>query len=118
MSPATQYAQTNPFTPVFGKVPAAMAGRENIIGDMIDAFEGNGSSPDLCSIFTGARGTGKTTLLTYLGCRAQQAGWIIAVTAANGGTLEDLLQRARVSASHLACIKPKAKLKRFTIRRD
>ena len=70
MSPATQYAQTNPFTPIFGKVPAVMAGLEGIIGDMIDAFESNGSSPDLCSIFTGARGTGKTALLTYLGYRA------------------------------------------------
>ena len=115
MSPVTQYAQTNPFTPVFGKVPAVMAGRENIIADMVDAFEGNGSSPDLCSIFTGVRGTGKTALLTYLGYRAQQAGWIVADTVASKGMLEDLLQRVRASAAHLVDTKPKAKLKSVTI---
>lgn len=115
MSPVTQYAQTNPFTPIFGKVPAVMAGRESIIADMIDAFEGNGSSPDLCSIFTGARGTGKTALLTYLGYRAQQTGWIVADTVASKGMLEDLIQRARASAAHLVDTKPKAKLKSISV---
>ena len=106
MSPATDYVQTNPFTPAFGKVPAVMAGREGIISDMIDAFEGNGSSPDLCSIFTGARGTGKTALLTYLGYRAEQAGWIVAETVAGNGMLDDLLQRIQDSAKHLADTQP------------
>lgn len=115
MSPVTQYAQTNPFTPVFGKVPAVMAGRVGIIGDMIEAFEGNGSSPDLCSIFTGARGTGKTALLTYLGYRAQQAGWIVADTVASEGMLDDLLQRARAASEHLIDPKSKTKVKSIGI---
>lgn len=107
---AAQYKQTNPFTPIFGKVPAVMAGREAIIQDMIDALEGNGSSPDLCSIFTGARGTGKTALLTYLGFRAEQAGWIVASTTAGEGMLEDLLQRARAASAHLIDQSSRAKL--------
>ena len=73
MSAATAYNQMNPFTPMFGKVPAYMAGRELIIENMVQAFDVAGSNPDLCSIFVGARGTGKTALLTYLGHRAEQA---------------------------------------------
>lgn len=111
MNAAAQYKQTNPFTPVFGKIPAVMAGREAIIADMLDAFEGNGSNPDLCSIFTGARGTGKTALLTFLGNRAQQSGWIVASTVAEKGMLEDLLQQAQKAAAHLIDPQPGTKLK-------
>lgn len=111
MSAAAQYKQSNPFTPVFGKIPAVMAGREAIIEDMLDAFEGNGTSPDLCSIFTGARGTGKTALITYLGDQARKSGWIVAETTAQEGMLEDLLQQARMSASHLVGSDSKVKLK-------
>lgn len=100
----------NPFTPLFGKVPAVMAGREDIIEDMIDAFEGNGSSPDLCSIFTGPRGSGKTALLRYLGYRAEQAGWIVASTTASKGMLDDLLERAFAASAHLVDIKGGKKL--------
>lgn len=98
---ATTYRQQNPFTPMFGKVPAYMAGRELIIDDLLAAFEGNGADPNLCSVFTGARGTGKTALLTYLGCRAQQAGWITASTTAAPGMLEDIIQRLEEGAARL-----------------
>lgn len=112
---AAQFKQSNPFTPIFGKIPAVMAGREVIIDDMLAAFDSNGSSPDLCSIFTGARGTGKTALLTYLGDRARQAGWIVVETVAGEGMLEDLLQQAVNSASHLIPAAPKKRLKSISI---
>lgn len=101
MSAATAYNQTNPFTPMFGKVPAYMAGRELLIDEMVQAFEFPESNPNLCSIFVGARGTGKTALLTYLGYRAQQEGWIVADTTASRGMLDDILQRIGDAASHL-----------------
>lgn len=101
MAAATAYAQANPFTPVFGKVPPYMAGRELIIEDMVQAFETGGANPDLCTIFVGARGTGKTALLTYLGFCAQRSGWIVADTTASDGMLEDILERAKAAAAHL-----------------
>ena len=101
MATATAYRQDNPFTPMFGKVPAYMAGRERIVDDMVAAFEGNGADPNLCSIFTGARGTGKTALLTYLGYRAEQVGWVVASVTASQGMLEDILQRLKDASSHL-----------------
>ncbi len=106
MAAATQYIQQNPFTPMFGKVPAYMAGRERIIADMILAFEGNGADPNLCSIFTGARGTGKTALLTYLGYRAEQAGWVVASTTALPGMLDDILERIGEASAHLVSSGP------------
>ena len=101
MSAATAYNQMNPFTPMFGKVPAYMAGRELIIENMVQAFDVAGSNPDLCSIFVGARGTGKTALLTYLGHRAEQMGWIVASATASNGMLDDIEQRVRASSAHL-----------------
>lgn len=92
---------TNPFTPVFGKVPAYLAGREQIIYEMIEAFDSDGNDPNLCSIFVGARGTGKTSLLTYLGTEAAQLGWIVADVTAAEGMLEDILQRIQESGAHL-----------------
>ena len=110
MAAATTYKQDNPFTPMFGKVPAYMAGRERIVDDMIAAFEGNGADPNLCSIFTGARGTGKTALLTYLGYRAEQAGWVVASVTAAQGMLDDILQRLKDAAGHLLPAEPRRKL--------
>ena len=74
MAAPTAYRQTNPFTPMFGRVPAYMAGREQIIDDMVLAFENDDSDPNLCSVFYGARGTGKTALLAYLSYRAPARG--------------------------------------------
>lgn len=101
MAAATTYRQNNPFTPMFGRVPAYMAGREQIIDDMVMAFENGDADPNLCSIFYGARGTGKTALLAYLGFCAQQAGWITASVTASDGMLDDILQRLEESAAHL-----------------
>lgn len=93
--------QANPFTPMFGKVPPFMAGREQIVSDMAAALSSHGNSPDVCSLFVGARGTGKTALLTYLAHEAEQQGWITAQVTAIPGMLEDILQRLQESADHL-----------------
>lgn len=93
--------KTNPFTPAFGKVPAYLAGREQIISEMISAFDYAGGNPNLCSVFVGARGTGKTALLSYLGSEAEQFGWIVADVTASKDMLEDILQRVCESGAHL-----------------
>lgn len=110
MAAATMYRQNNPFTPMFGRVPAYMAGREQIIDDMVMAFENGDSDPNLCSIFYGARGTGKTALLAHLGFCAQQAGWITASVTASNGMLDDILQRLNESAAHLVESQPSMRM--------
>ncbi len=54
----------NPFTPTFGSVPPFLAGREHILRDINRGFINGPGDPNLSTIFTGARGTGKTALLS------------------------------------------------------
>lgn len=89
----------NPFTPSFGQIPPFMAGREHLINDIVQAFDDGPGNPNLSTIFVGARGTGKTSLLSYLSQEAAAHGWVSANTSAMPGMLDDILQRARESAS-------------------
>lgn len=91
----------NPFTPEFGRVPNYMAGRSLVISDMIRALEEGSNDPNLCTIFVGARGTGKTAMLSYLSNKAEQLGWISANVTATSGMLDDIIQRIQESAKHL-----------------
>lgn len=103
--------QANPFTPAFGTIPSFMAGRKQIIQDMGHAFDKGIGSPDLCSIFIGARGTGKTALLSYLSNGAESKGWISVNGVSEPGLLEDIYQQAQYRASHLMS---KQSIKRLT----
>ena len=101
----------NPFTPEFGKVPAYLAGRDSLIAQMTEAFDSDGNSPDLCTLVVGARGTGKTALLTYLGNEAERMGWIKAEVTAGPGMLEEILQQATAAAEHLVETEGKKRVK-------
>lgn len=84
----------NPFTPSFGKIPAILAGRDGIIQEMEYALGSGGGDPNLCSLFFGPRGVGKTVLLSYLARHAGQFGWISVNVTARPGMLEDIIERA------------------------
>ena len=107
--------QINPFTPLFGRVPAVIAGREEIIARLSDALESGAISPELCSIITGVRGSGKTTLLRHLSFLAGQAGWVVASATAEKGMLKELLVKARTSAAHLTEKEEKRKITQVNI---
>ncbi|MBQ9068882.1 MAG: ATP-binding protein, partial [Eggerthellaceae bacterium] len=91
----------NPFTPVFGKVPPFLAGRQDVIDPIIEALEEGTNSPDIASLLVGARGMGKTALLQYLSFEAEQRGWVSANVTAETGMLGDIIQRCKESAQHL-----------------
>lgn len=91
----------NPFTPTFGIVPAHLAGRQGILRDMRQAFENGLGDPNLSTILIGARGTGKTALLSCIAEDAQQSGWIAVNVMAGSGMLEDILQRAVEASAHI-----------------
>lgn len=84
----------NPFTPNFGQVPSRIAGRDALIQEMVQAFDEGQNDPNLSSIFVGARGTGKTALLTYLASEAEQHGWISVNVTCLPGMLEDAAEQA------------------------
>lgn len=91
----------NPFTPGFGEIPAHLAGRKPMIADLTRAFRSERHKPELTTIISGARGTGKTTLLTLLANKAEEQGWIAASATALPGMLDDIEIRTREQAAHL-----------------
>lgn len=97
-------AKKNPFTPEFGKVPAYFAGREDVLSELLSSFEDG--STNICSLFVGARGIGKTALLTYLGTEAERFGWVTANASAMPGMLDDILERSYDAASHIISEEP------------
>lgn len=105
----------NPFTPNFGQVPAQMAGRSFVIDEMRDAFENGLGDPSLCTLFKGARGTGKTALLRQLAQEAERQGWIAVSTTALPGMLEDLYQQAVRKTAHLIDSGDSPRLRALTV---
>lgn len=89
----------NPFTPTFGIVPPIMAGRTYLINDVVRALDRGPGDPNLATIYVGARGTGKTALLSYLSSEAQRHGWISVGVAAAPGMLEDIYEQTREVAA-------------------
>jgi len=89
----------NPFTPSFGQVPPYLAGRELIVDELCEAFDNGVGDPNLSTILIGARGTGKTVLLTKAGEEAAQRGWIVANVTAMPGMLDDIVQRTTEAAA-------------------
>ena len=100
----------NPFTPTFGEVPAHMAGRSIVLNDLKRAFGSMKRHPNLTTIITGARGTGKTALLSLAAEEAEQRGWVAVSTVALPGMLDDILISTRRVAAHLLENAPKATL--------
>lgn len=98
MKGARFMGMANPFTPTFGIIPPFMAGREALIEELSSAFSNGLGDPNLCTIVSGARGAGKTALLSFMASEAESQGWITARTTAAEGMLEDILDQALVSA--------------------
>lgn len=101
----------NPFTPNFGQVPYFVAGREFLIEEITDAFEAGFGHPSLTSLFVGARGTGKTALLSLLAGIAQERGWIAVNVACIEGMLDDIFQQSILAASEFVEPTQKRRLK-------
>lgn len=99
--------EENPFTPSFGEIPPHLAGRADIIRAFLRAFEGQNRKPELTTIFSGARGTGKTALMAYLADCAERSGWIAVRTTAIPGMMEDVEVQVQRKASHLLDVSPK-----------
>ncbi|MEG1493517.1 MAG: ATP-binding protein [Gordonibacter sp.] len=85
----------NPFTPSFGQIPLHMAGREMVIDELLRAFDNGSGDPNLSTILIGARGTGKTALMSLLAHEAQGRGWLSVNVSALPGMLNDIVQQVR-----------------------
>lgn len=91
----------NPFTPNFGQIPHCLVGRDLLIGEVLEALEAGSGHPALSSIIIGARGTGKTALLSLLGSEAGRYGWVTVNVVCSEGMLEDIYQQSMQAAAQL-----------------
>lgn len=105
----------NPFTPTFGQIPPFMAGRTDIVRDIVRAFDQGVGNPNLSTLFVGARGAGKTALLTYLCEESLSRGWVAASVSALPGMLDDIEQRALVAAGEFVETPDEMRLKGINV---
>lgn len=91
----------NPFTPTFGSVPPELAGRRQLIEDILGGLENAPGDPNRASIFVGARGSGKTVLLAAIAERAEALGWLSVNVTAREGMLGEILVQVREKGEHI-----------------
>lgn len=99
----------NPFKPSAGSSPPELIGREWSLQRLSESVDDGPGSPGRISLFTGARGVGKTVMLNEAEGIYLAAGWLtISLTATS-----TLLSQFAVAAQHLlheATTRPKRKL--------
>jgi predicted ATPase len=75
----------NPFKPSAGSTPPELIGRQPILDGIGEAIADGPGAPGRLSIFTGARGVGKTVMLNEVEDRFEKEGWRkVSVTASPG----------------------------------
>lgn len=75
----------NPFTPSFGVSPPLLVGRAELLEGVAAAIEDGPGAPGRMSLYTGARGTGKTVMLNEVEDLARRLGWrVISETSTSG----------------------------------
>lgn len=97
----------NPFRPTFGSIPEAIAGRDDVVNDILNGLENNPGDPNRATVFVGPRGSGKTVLMAYVAELAESQGWISINVTSGEGMLNEILIQVRSKASHI--LSPDAK---------
>lgn len=91
----------NLFTPNFGQIPNFIAGRTSIIHELREALINPIGNPAITTLLIGARGTGKTALMTYIANEAVSKGWISVNVHCDDGMLEDVIQQILIKAKDI-----------------
>lgn len=81
----------NPFRPTFGASPHHWAGRRVILEEFAVGLDAGPGDPHRSVIIGGARGIGKTVLLTELEELAAVRGWIVLRASGRGDTVDELI---------------------------
>jgi AAA ATPase domain len=84
-------AAANPFRPSFGNSPPVLAGRAELIEQFAEALDNGPGAPGRATLYTGARGTGKTVMLNEAADVARQRGWLVIEETASPGVVTRLV---------------------------
>ncbi|CAM3618962.1 ATP-binding protein [Micrococcus flavus] len=85
----------NPFKPSAGTQPPLLVGRRDVLDEFTESLEDGPGAPGRLAFVTGARGVGKTVMLTKIGLLAEQAGWVVIDETATAGLLDRLTRSVR-----------------------
>lgn len=85
----------NPFKPTAGGEPPLLIGRNKVIRDFEKGLDNGVGAPGRIMLITGARGTGKTVMLTVFGDKARARKWDVIEETASDGLCERLVSELR-----------------------
>ncbi len=88
-------AVTNPFTASFGVDPPLLVGRDGLLSEFAEALDDGPGATGRATLYTGARGTGKTVMLNAVEELARSRGWLVVSETASAGFA------ARITGQHL-----------------
>ncbi|MCT2177826.1 ATP-binding protein [Brachybacterium muris] len=102
----------NPFTPGFGLTPPVLAMQGTPVEDFAEALEGTRPAGHRSVLISGARGVGKTVLLSQFHDVAEEVGWEVIALHTSSDSLADELRGRAVHA--LRDLDPEARDSRVT----
>ncbi len=102
----------NPFKPTFGVSPPVLVGRDGLIEEFVEGLEDGPGSAARATIYTGARGSGKTVMLNAVEDRARELGWLVVSETAAPGFVDRITRQELPRL--LAGFDPKAVRRRVT----
>lgn len=85
----------NPFHASFGVSPPLLVGRDDVLEEFVEALEDGPGSTGRATLYTGARGAGKTVMLNAVEDRAREEGWLVISETATPGFV------SRITGQHL-----------------
>ncbi|MGC0239098.1 ATP-binding protein [Arthrobacter sp. SD76] len=91
----------NPFRPTAGATPPELIGRQGMLDEFEYGLRLGSGAPGLLTIITGARGIGKTALLSEAQDKARQQGWIVISETATPGFLGRIGETMRLHLEEL-----------------
>ncbi|MBT1172736.1 ATP-binding protein [Bifidobacterium sp. MA2] len=83
----------NPFKPTAGRMPPLLIGRDGVVEDFEEGLDDGPGAPGRLMRVTGARGVGKTVILTEFGRIAKARKWEVVDETASDGLSQRLLDR-------------------------
>ena len=102
----------NPFKPSFGVSPPVLVGRDGLIEEFVEGLEDGPGAAARATIYTGARGSGKTVMLNAVEDRARELGWLVVSETASPGFVDRIARQELPRL--LESFDPKAVRRRLT----
>jgi hypothetical protein len=102
----------NPFRPSFGVSPPVLVGRDGLIEEFVEGLEDGPGAAARATIYTGARGSGKTVMLNAVEDRARELGWLVVSETASPGFVDRIARQELPRL--LESFDPKAVRRRLT----